>query len=261
MVFDLEPDKLPDGARDEFVEVVLASLNIKSHLNLYSWLQGPFQRLLPHDIFVAAWGDFSRGLVYYDVLAEVPGFRTGTVPYDNMIRLLSRLFNYWEGNGGDPYLLNGMQRGSLDTEIDSEAVCRHFRCMESVLVHGAKDFRGRNDCLYVLMERTQSQSAHAATLLNALMPHIDASLRKIPPLPEQMPRTGVNQADPAPDCRFGMTARETQIMNLVRSGKTNVEIGMILDISVFTVKNHLQHIFKKLNVNNRAQAVSKCRSG
>jgi DNA-binding CsgD family transcriptional regulator len=48
------------------------------------------------------------------------------------------------------------------------------------------------------------------------------------------------------------------IMQWVRAGKTNAEIGMILDISAFTVKNHLQRIFKKLNVFNRAQAVAIC---
>ena len=46
-------------------------------------------------------------------------------------------------------------------------------------------------------------------------------------------------------------------MDWVRLGKTNLEIGMILDISAFTVKNHMQRIFKKLDVLNRAQAVAK----
>jgi DNA-binding CsgD family transcriptional regulator len=46
-------------------------------------------------------------------------------------------------------------------------------------------------------------------------------------------------------------------MDWVRMGKTNAEIGSILSISSFTVKNHLQHIFKKLDVYNRMQAVSK----
>jgi DNA-binding CsgD family transcriptional regulator len=48
-------------------------------------------------------------------------------------------------------------------------------------------------------------------------------------------------------------------MGWVCSGKTNVEIGLILDISSFTVKNHLQRIFKKLDVVNRSQAVAKMR--
>jgi DNA-binding CsgD family transcriptional regulator len=51
--------------------------------------------------------------------------------------------------------------------------------------------------------------------------------------------------------------RELEIMDWVRKGKTNQEIGMILNISVFTVKNHLQRVFKKLDVLNRAQAVAR----
>jgi len=43
----------------------------------------------------------------------------------------------------------------------------------------------------------------------------------------------------------------------VRKGKTNQEIALILQISLFTVKNHLQRIFRKLDVLNRAQAVGK----
>jgi DNA-binding CsgD family transcriptional regulator len=57
---------------------------------------------------------------------------------------------------------------------------------------------------------------------------------------------------------FGaLSSREQEIMDWVKHGKTNYEIGMILDISAFTVKNHLQRIFKKLDVLNRAQAVAK----
>ncbi len=54
-----------------------------------------------------------------------------------------------------------------------------------------------------------------------------------------------------------LTDRELQILNWVAKGKTNPEIGSILNISAFTVKNHMQRMFKKLNVTNRAQAVAK----
>ena len=54
-----------------------------------------------------------------------------------------------------------------------------------------------------------------------------------------------------------MSERELDIMRWVCKGKTNGEIGQILDISFFTVKNHLQRIFRKLDVLNRAQAVAK----
>lgn len=66
-----------------------------------------------------------------------------------------------------------------------------------------------------------------------------------------------NDAELLHDNPFGMSHRELEVMDWVRKGKTNQEIGMILDISAFTVKNHLQRIFRKANVLNRAQAVAK----
>jgi DNA-binding CsgD family transcriptional regulator len=53
-----------------------------------------------------------------------------------------------------------------------------------------------------------------------------------------------------------LTARQLEIMKWVRQGKTNYEIGVIMDISPFTVKNHLQKIYQRLKVSNRMQAVA-----
>jgi DNA-binding CsgD family transcriptional regulator len=54
-----------------------------------------------------------------------------------------------------------------------------------------------------------------------------------------------------------LSQREVEIMRWLTAGKTNPEIGQILEISTFTVKNHVQRIFRKMNVVNRAQAVEK----
>ena len=54
-----------------------------------------------------------------------------------------------------------------------------------------------------------------------------------------------------------LSEREHEIMHWVGCGKTNHEIGMILGISQFTVKNHLQRIFRKIDVRNRAQAITR----
>jgi DNA-binding CsgD family transcriptional regulator len=43
----------------------------------------------------------------------------------------------------------------------------------------------------------------------------------------------------------------------VSRGKSNYEIGAILDRSPLTVKNQVQRILRKLDVVNRAQAVGK----
>ncbi|MDD2879408.1 MAG: helix-turn-helix transcriptional regulator [Rhodoferax sp.] len=61
----------------------------------------------------------------------------------------------------------------------------------------------------------------------------------------------------APGHASDLTDREVQVLYWVASGKTDPEIGRLMDISEFTVKNHMKHIFKKLDVVARAQAVDK----
>lgn len=56
---------------------------------------------------------------------------------------------------------------------------------------------------------------------------------------------------------MALTDREAEVMRWISIGKTNAEVGAILSISVYTVKNHLQHIFRKLEATNRVQAVRK----
>jgi DNA-binding NarL/FixJ family response regulator len=53
-----------------------------------------------------------------------------------------------------------------------------------------------------------------------------------------------------------LTARETQVLELVSRGHRNKEIATILGISEETVPVHLKHIFSKLKVNERTAAVN-----
>ena len=50
--------------------------------------------------------------------------------------------------------------------------------------------------------------------------------------------------------------RETQVLKLMASGKTNRDIGASLFISESTVKFHVHAILNKLDANNRTEAVS-----
>ena len=54
----------------------------------------------------------------------------------------------------------------------------------------------------------------------------------------------------------GLTAREQQILDLIAEGCTNRKISSSLSISESTVENHVHHIFVKLGISNRAQAVA-----
>ncbi len=53
----------------------------------------------------------------------------------------------------------------------------------------------------------------------------------------------------------GLTPREVEVLEWVARGKTNNEIGLILQISPRTASKHLEHIYTKLGVESRTAAV------
>ncbi|MCM2972710.1 response regulator transcription factor [Larsenimonas suaedae] len=53
-----------------------------------------------------------------------------------------------------------------------------------------------------------------------------------------------------------LTRREVEILQLLKTGASNFDIAQELSISEHTVKSHLYHIFRKLKVKNRAQALN-----
>lgn len=62
-------------------------------------------------------------------------------------------------------------------------------------------------------------------------------------------------ANPAAPCSLILTARECEVLNILREGRQNKLIAYQLGISESTVKVHLRNIMKKLNVTNRTQIV------
>lgn len=60
------------------------------------------------------------------------------------------------------------------------------------------------------------------------------------------------QASPSLDI---LTERETEVLTLAARGKSNKEIAEELSVSVRTVEAHLGHIFTKLDVSSRTEAV------
>jgi len=52
-----------------------------------------------------------------------------------------------------------------------------------------------------------------------------------------------------------LSERERQVLQLLVNGASNQEIAQTLVITIDTVKRHVSHIFAKLDVQNRVQAV------
>jgi LuxR family maltose regulon positive regulatory protein len=57
-----------------------------------------------------------------------------------------------------------------------------------------------------------------------------------------------------------LSTRERNIINLIARGQSNKEVARDLGISPETVKSHMKHIFEKLEVEKRTQAVARAQS-
>ncbi len=55
--------------------------------------------------------------------------------------------------------------------------------------------------------------------------------------------------------RYGLTAREVEVLRLIAAGRSNPGIAETLYISPRTAQTHVQNIFTKLGVGSRAEAV------
>ncbi|MBB5929968.1 response regulator transcription factor [Streptomyces echinatus] len=71
-------------------------------------------------------------------------------------------------------------------------------------------------------------------------------------------RLSRSEAEPAPaaaEAPDGLTARETEVLVLIAEGLSNQEIARRLHVSTATVKTHINNLFAKTGLKDRAQAV------
>ncbi|MDT8992583.1 LuxR C-terminal-related transcriptional regulator [Curvibacter sp. APW13] len=250
---------LGQNSDDHFDRVIAQSASLRSHQDVFEWLQGDVQRHLPHQIMVSAWGDFDRGHLQHDIISSLAGVRSQHVNSKALAPLVTRCFAKWGENGGQAFVLSAGTRGFL---LDSDGLDCNLTCalrqMRSVLVHAVQDLRRNEVCLYLAFNTADKFDAAQCSAIQSMLPHLDNALRQVATLPAvKYPAHIPQKLTPGRHKRVErLTQRELEILQWIALGKTNPEIGCILDLSLYTVKNHIQRMFRKLNVSNRAQAVA-----
>ena len=96
-------------------------------------------------------------------------------------------------------------------------------------------------------QAVRAAAAGTSVLDPAVSARLLAAAERPAPAPDQAPAPA-----PAPD---NLTAREVEVLRLIAAGLSNREISSKLFLSEATVKSHINRIFAKTAVRDRAQAV------
>ncbi|HTZ00033.1 MAG TPA: response regulator transcription factor [Rhodocyclaceae bacterium] len=98
------------------------------------------------------------------------------------------------------------------------------------------------------------KSSSTEVMLDALRQVLAGEVFLPPRLREATSRDGPRGGRSVAD-RYGLTTAQMRVLELLTQGKTNRQIGEMLGLTEGTVKIHVSHIFKAMNVTNRSQAL------
>lgn len=243
------PARLNDSEREALLLNIDVSLRVHARPQLFSWVQGAMHSLIPHEVLVCGLQEGRQSAMRVDSFSTAPvDCAKLNELFQQDISLVPHLIKLWEDNRCQAVACD-IERGPFA----SGALAREFSRVgvSTLLAHGTHDASGNMTSFFVFAARPGAVGAKQTYLADLLVPYLHASwVRSQVTWP--LDRTGVKPA------KTGLlTPREQQILQWIYHGKSNIEIGMILDISPLTVKNHVQKTLRKLNVLNRTQAVGK----
>ncbi len=162
-----------------------------------------------------------------------------------------------------------------DAEAQKSPQCRRWLeilrqfDVENVAVHGLMDVSRRVTSYFSFGQLPRPAGKREQYLLSVLVPHLHVALINVlqPPGDSSGARDAghdgeeinmlIRGAKKKPEVVQRLTPRELEVLHWAYIGKTNWEIGTLLGITEFTVKNHMRSIMQKMQASNRTHAVTK----
>jgi DNA-binding NarL/FixJ family response regulator len=133
---------------------------------------------------------------------------------------------------------------ALTTFADDESVLGALRA-------GARGYLTKDASSEDIRAAVLTVAAGDAALDPAVQHHVVAALASEEPIHRDASHTPVTPALPDE-----ITPREAEVLELIAEGLTNAEIAERLVVSPATIKSHINHLFAKAGLRDRAQAVN-----
>jgi len=231
----------------EFLLINLdAAVRVRHRGQFFLWVQGQLQALVPHQwLICVARGEREDGYRHHvDVFSRDP------LPQEQKEELsadehgmLHAIINEWQEGGGTVWF------GESDEFRARWRLSRWLGGMH-LAAHGVFDASGTPGTMFVVAGVAAYEPGRHGRFLELIGPHLaDAFVRAV------LSSGGRESLRPQSSIPI-LTGRQLEVLRYVQQGKSNNEIGVLLEISPLTVKNHVQTLLRKLKAQNRAQAVS-----
>ena len=226
------------------------SHQINKRFHYFLWAQGVLQSFLPHQTMITVAGNLEAEQYEVDVFSSDATSEEQQPELWSQAREMAKIATrLWIKRGRMPLSYSAEDRSQTEEDPVLSAIWEIG--LGNTLAHGTRDLRGANSSFFILGRMARPPKRRVIEQLNILLPFMHFALHRY--------FLHEGAASPGRNVLISkLSAREIQIMRGVRDGLTNMEIGTELNISPLTVKNHIQRILRKLEVNNRAQAVAHC---
>jgi len=250
---------------ERLVRAIENGLYVRLLRQLFTWSQGALSALLPHGLMVCVHLDEDDRVLHTECLNALPrdaeslqrlydaenGLAIAIVRH---CRQFGRLTFRGTADHTEPpaNVQNLDDNGRL---VYSESATHLTRMMSrerlhNALVCGTERLHG-GATFFAFFEMPVPPTERHEFFLTLLLPYLHQAFLRI------IATRDAHGVDQLPRPVSPLSLRELEVMRYLLLGKTNTEIGMILAVSALTVKNHLQKIYRKLNVGNRVQAISR----
>ncbi len=202
------------------------------------------RRLLPHELSIFGIGDPRTMRVNAMIAIDYPMDFLSSLLVQQPNGVVTICPVVQAAISADRYLeINNTLTFGADNEIWSELVRQHGikNTVAKAQIHNG----GKHFTYHGFTNGNAKERDSFRRISKIIFPHIDkALLRLLSPIDDMQPIPNV-------------TSREQEVLNLLYLGCKDKEIANKLNISLFTVKSHLQNIYQKLESKNRTQAVKK----
>ena len=240
--------------RSAFMDVISELLRVSQRIHLFNWLQGQVQYLLGHEVMIFGVKSSDSDLYHFEYFTSTRYFNQ--IQFSSVIEpeagLIYQALEVWKKTALPVFVsnqVNQMNHSNCTVMNFDEQLLKDSE-LNSFVLHGFGEKHSKISSVVILARLHKSPSVNLARIFELLMPSLHCALIKV------SSQRGYTVAD-ADNAGNIITLRESEVLQWIHMGKTNWEISSILDISSFTVKNHVRNILRKLAVENRNQAAVK----